>query len=162
MTMALLPSLVAVRGEGEQSPERGSGPRFVVKVNRPAVPMNDAEADGQSQAIRLSALGGKERLKDAGADLLRDPLSLVLHQELHLVALLRTTGRQNDRTTLRHRLLSIHDQVDQDLLDLGRAAPSCRETLLDAALEGDVSEGGLSGNGVPCLLDQIAGVDADV
>src|SRR4030067_3871338 len=133
MTMALLPSLVAVPGEREQYPERGSGTRFAVKVNRPAVPMNDAEADGQSQAIRLSALGGKERLKDAGADLLRDPGALVLHQELHLVLLLRTTGRQNDRTTLRHRLLSIHDQVDQDLLDLGRGALYYGEALLDTA-----------------------------
>ena len=94
--MALLPSLVAAPGEREQYPERSSGALFAVKVNRPAVLLNDAEADGQSQAIRLSALGGKERIKDAGADLLRDPVSLVLHQELHLVALLRTAGSQND------------------------------------------------------------------
>ena len=67
-----------------------------MKVNRPAVLLNDAVADGQSQAIRPSALGGKERIKDAGADLLGDPVSLVLHQELPLVPLLRTTGSQND------------------------------------------------------------------
>src|SRR3972149_4361174 len=140
MTRALLPSLVAAPGEREPYPERSSGARFAVKVYRPAVLLNDAVADGQSQADRLSSLGGKERIKDAGADLLRDPVTLVLHQELHLVSLFRTIGSQNDRPAIRHRLLGIHDQVDQDLLDLGRVDLYRRETILDTALKGNVSE----------------------
>src|SRR5262249_50443820 len=89
---------------------------------RSPVPLDDAVAEREAETRALTnRLGGKERLEDPIADLLRDSRARVL--DVHRDAAARGVGAGAKREPARRRSLAqlvtgVGDQIDHDLVEL--------------------------------------------
>ena len=79
--------------------------------------LNDAVADGQSQAHALAhLLGGEERVEEAAEQMLRDAGAGVLEADEHQVAALGHRGADGEPALALHGLPAVHQQIDEHLL----------------------------------------------
>src|SRR6266513_1437643 len=105
-------------------------PHSAAHAHRPAVALHDALRNPEPEPGPLPRFRGEERLEDLRDEIVRDPLAGVAHLDLHGIPSenLRLgagagLGSDGDRSALGHRVGSIEQEVEQDLLQLvgGRA-----------------------------------------
>src|SRR5206468_5590494 len=127
-TSTLVSGIVVRRSRDRQRDgERRALSGTALHLDRPAVPLDDAVRDPQSEASATLRLRREERLEDARLRLLVDADSGVLHFDADRlvgdVALARAVARGDaEGATLGHRLGRVEEEVQEDLLQLIRRA----------------------------------------
>ena len=110
------------RGKDHAEPAAGAGDRR--DVDAATGPLDNAADDVQAEAAAVrGALGGEERVEDAGDDVVRHADALVGHIEDHHpgAALGGIAHEDVDVAARRHRVTGIRHEIDQHLIDRAAA-----------------------------------------
>jgi hypothetical protein len=109
-------------GEGRPFPDLG------LDVDQAPVLLHRGIADPEAQAgADALRLGGKERVEDPSADRLGDAGAGVGDGERHLISRGMVPGRDRDLPAGADRLDRVHQDVQQDLVELAGVAPERRK-----------------------------------
>src|SRR6266480_4705295 len=106
-------------------------------VDRAGVRFNDRASDGEphSQAFRL---GRKELLKQAASRFRRNADTVIAHADANsAISILLSINFDFTRRYrgLRHSFESIHDKINQDLLNLDRISFDHRQVRIEGSLQ---------------------------
>jgi hypothetical protein len=112
------------------------------------VAFKNAVTDGQAQADTATCFfGGKKWLKDAREDFGRNARPVIPYHNADMVGFMAEAGYDPKVSTLRHGVESVHDQREDDLLDLGSVAIDRRQIGIELRLH-------LNAREIELVLDQ--------
>ena len=114
--------LVVAARCGQAKEKASSAVRRVFRTDRAAMSFNNGANDGQPHA-HSGLFGGKEMIENFFRPILRQPGAEIANTDLGALSLDRT-GTDNDTTfdggSISDSVECVHDEVEQDLLDLNR------------------------------------------
>src|SRR6185312_15826414 len=147
--------------EGKVDPELASRADAALDLDPAAVLGNDAVGEAQTEAgSAADRLGGEERVEDLREDIGGDAAAVVLHFDDHLITYpargdLDLAGGLAGRLD---RLHAVHEQVEEDLVDLRGRAFELRHRR-KVAVHGDTLPRQYVANHRQALVDRLVDVD---